>query len=56
MTIGKKVFDDLYIHISAFKKFSEKHPDPLIQEVECALASTHQISFNVIKINFKKSI
>ena len=55
MKIGKKVFDDFYIHKSAVKILTEECSDPLLQKVESAFVRHAENSFNVIKINFKKS-
>ncbi len=53
MTIGKKIFDDLYVHQSAIDELTDKHLKEILSNVLTNLNDEVFLNFNVVKINLK---
>ena len=53
MTIGKKIFDDLYVHQSAIDELSDKHLISILSNALTNLNGELFLNFNVVKINLK---
>jgi len=52
-SIGKKVFDDLYLHVSATATLQDKNHKALISAAFKALPKGKTDTINVIKINLR---
>lgn len=55
MPIGKKVFDDIYVHANSFSELCISVNNSFAEEISSYLATNNSITFNVVKVNFKKS-
>jgi DNA phosphorothioation-associated putative methyltransferase len=53
VTIGKKIFDDLYVHQSAIDELTDKHLKEILSNVLTNLNDEVFLNFNVVKINLK---
>ena len=54
MPIGKKVFDDIYVHANSFSELCKSVNNPFAEEISSYLATNNSTTFNVVKVNFKK--
>ena len=55
MAIGKKVFDDVYVHVNLFPEFCRRVNNPFVAEISTFISSNRSTTFNVVKVNLKKS-
>ena len=53
MAIGKKVFDDVYVHVNLFPELCRRVNNPFVAEISTFISSNRSTTFNVVKVNLK---
>jgi len=53
VTIGKKIFDDIYIHLSAIDEVHDQHLSEILSDQLTNLNDELFVNVNVVKINLK---